>query len=144
MRQIFMERHSKGEFHVLVEELKLFYQEFFFKNIVLDILIFYSDVLHCQFWFFLSGCIHRFPWLIIISNSFPLLVLLFLFCFFNPKSKICGTRKRNYCVFSRCACAKLKISLSAEKFQRWAPALTSATHYKQKIETFRATKSSTC
>ena len=30
--QIFMERHSKGEFHVLVKELKLFDHEFFFKH----------------------------------------------------------------------------------------------------------------
>ena len=28
-----MERHSKGEFHVLVKELKLFDHEFFFKRI---------------------------------------------------------------------------------------------------------------
>ena len=32
VRQIFMERHSKGEFHVLVKELKLFDHEFFFKQ----------------------------------------------------------------------------------------------------------------
>ena len=32
-RQIFIERHSKGEFHVLVKELKLFDHEFFFKHI---------------------------------------------------------------------------------------------------------------
>ena len=28
-----MERHSKGEFHVLIEALKLFDHEFFFKHI---------------------------------------------------------------------------------------------------------------
>ena len=32
VRQIFMERHSKGEFHVFVKELKLFDHEFFFKQ----------------------------------------------------------------------------------------------------------------
>ena len=32
-RQIFMERHSKGEFLVLTEELKIFDNEFFFKRI---------------------------------------------------------------------------------------------------------------
>ena len=38
--------------------------------------------------FFLSGCIHWFPWLIIISNSFPRLVLLLLLLFFPiPKAK---------------------------------------------------------
>ena len=33
MWQIFMERHSEGGFHVLVNELKLFDHEFFFKHI---------------------------------------------------------------------------------------------------------------
>ena len=33
MGQIFMEKHSKGEFHVLVKELKLFDHKFFFKYI---------------------------------------------------------------------------------------------------------------
>ena len=32
-------------------------------------------------------------------------------------------RKMNYCVLSRCACAKLIISLSASKFLKWTPAL---------------------
>ena len=31
--KIFMERHSKEEFHVLVKKLRLFDHEFFFKNI---------------------------------------------------------------------------------------------------------------
>ena len=30
--QVLMERHSKGEFHVLVKQLKLFDHEFFFKH----------------------------------------------------------------------------------------------------------------
>ena len=34
MRQIFMERHSKGEFHVLVKELKLFHHESLFNNLL--------------------------------------------------------------------------------------------------------------
>ena len=33
VRQIFMERHSEGEFYVLVNEMKLFDHEFFFKHI---------------------------------------------------------------------------------------------------------------
>ena len=32
VRQTFMERRSKAEFHVLVKELKLFYYEFFLKQ----------------------------------------------------------------------------------------------------------------
>ena len=31
--QVFMGRHSKENFHLLVKELKLFYYEFFFKQI---------------------------------------------------------------------------------------------------------------
>ena len=31
--EIFMERHSREEFHVLVKKLRLFDHEFFFKNI---------------------------------------------------------------------------------------------------------------
>ena len=33
LQQTFMERHSKGEFHVLVKELKVFAREFLFKYI---------------------------------------------------------------------------------------------------------------
>ena len=33
MWQIFMDRYSEGEFHVLVKELKLFDHEFFLKHI---------------------------------------------------------------------------------------------------------------
>ena len=33
MPQIFMERHPKGEFHVLIKKLNLFDEEFFFKHI---------------------------------------------------------------------------------------------------------------
>ena len=34
--------------------------------------------------------------------------------------KASSTRKINYCAFSRCTCAKLKIFLSAEKFLKWS------------------------
>ena len=34
-----------------------------------------------------------------------------------------STRKMNYCVLSRCACAKLMIFLPASKFLKWTPAL---------------------
>ena len=34
-----------------------------------------------------------------------------------------STIKINYCVLSRCACAKLIIFLSAAKFLKWTPAL---------------------
>ena len=37
----------------------------------------------------------------------------------NGKKVFCP-RKRNYCVLSKCACAKLKIFLSEEKFLKWS------------------------
>ena len=39
------------------------------------------------------------------------------------RDKISSTWKRNFSVLSRCACANLKIFLSAEKFLKWTPAL---------------------
>ena len=47
--QILMDRYSKGEFHVFIKELKLFDHEFFFFTLLLDILIFQSDVLQSLF-----------------------------------------------------------------------------------------------
>ena len=46
-------------------------------------------------------------------NFFPL----------KNEKKIPSTRKVNYCVLSRCTCAKLKIFLSSTKFLKWTPAL---------------------
>ena len=50
--QFFMERHSKGEFHVLVKELKQFDHEFFFKNIATWHLDFSQQCLTMFFNFF--------------------------------------------------------------------------------------------
>ena len=64
----FMERHSKGEFHVLVKEIKLFHHEFFFKHTAtwhIDFLTVMFDSV-C----FLIGCIQQFHWLIIVLNNF--------------------------------------------------------------------------
>ena len=69
---------------------------------------------------FLIGCIQQFHWLIILSNNFFTLELNF-FQLQNGK-KISSTRKINYSILSRCACAKLKIFLSAEKLLKWIPA----------------------
>ena len=66
--QISTERHSKGEFHVLVKALKLFHHEFFFKHIA-------TWHFHFSQWCFtvLFGliiiCIQQFHWLIILSNN---------------------------------------------------------------------------
>ena len=58
----------------------------------------------------------------LLSNNFFRFGVEF---FSIPKrKKISSTRKRNYCVLSRCACAKLKTSLSVENFLKWTPALT--------------------
>ena len=95
------------------------------SKLLLDILIFHSDVF-TVFVLFLIGCIQQFYWLIILSNNFfRFLVEFFRFLVESLKrTKIFCTRKRNYCVVSRCACAKLKIFLSAKKFLKWTPALT--------------------
>ena len=37
--------------------------------------------------------------------------------------KIPSTRKINYCVLNKCACAKMNIFLCAAKFPKWTPAL---------------------
>ena len=93
--QIFMERHLKGEFHVLVKELKLFDHEFSSTTLLLDILTFRSDVSVSLFCLILC-CIQQFHWLIILSNNlFPCGVES------NPKrKKKSSSRKINYCVFS--------------------------------------------
>ena len=69
VQQIFMERYSKGEFHVLVKKLKLFDHEFFLKHILHDVLIFHSDASQSSFYLIIC-CIQTFHWLIIFSNNF--------------------------------------------------------------------------
>ena len=50
-------------------------------------------------------------------------VMLLNFLQHQNGKKVSSTRKRNYCAFSRCAFAKLKIFHSAEKFLKWTPPL---------------------
>ena len=96
--QIFMSRHSKGEFHVSVKELKLFDHKFFFRHIAtrhfdfsqrcFTVFVLFQNLLH-------SACIQQFRWLMILSNNlFHFSVELFS----TPKrKKNSSTRKRNYC-----------------------------------------------
>ena len=103
MRQIFMERHSKGNVLILVKELKLFDHEFSLITLSLDILMFHSDVSQCLFCL-LIGCTQQFYWLIILSNNLFRCEVDF---FSTPKrKKISSTRKINCCVLSKCACIK--------------------------------------
>ena len=69
-----------------------------------------SDVWQCLFCF-LIGCIQQFYWLtIVLNNFFRFEVELFS----TPKKKKkSSTRKRNYCVLSGCACAKLRKNFSS-------------------------------
>ena len=102
VQEIFMDRHSKGEFHILVKKLKLFDHEFFFS-------LFFC-LKNCLD----SACIQQFHWLIILLNN------LFHFGagFFSTakQKKISSTRKINYCIFSRCPCAKSKLSFPRKNF----------------------------
>ena len=66
--QIFMDRYSKGKFHVLVKELKLFDHELFFRHIA-------------------TRYIQQFNWLIILPNN----LFHFVAC---PKLKIFLSTKK--------------------------------------------------
>ena len=79
------------------------------STLLLDILSFHSDVWQCLFCFLIS-CIQQIHWLIMLSNNI-------LAAFFStPKwKKSFQYKKKSYYVLSRCACAKLKTFLSAEK-----------------------------
>ena len=67
----------------------------------------------CHYMLFRYFCIC----VIIIYNDFYAMEQL------QNGKKISGTVKINYCVLSRCACAKLILFLSATKFLMWIPAL---------------------
>ena len=106
-----MEKHSKGEFHVLVKKLKPFDREFFFKHIATR----HFDFSQRCFTVFVLFLNRLHPAISLADNTIKY--------FSTPKrKKISSTRKRNYCVPPRCACAKLIIFLSAEKFLKWTPA----------------------
>ena len=109
VRQIFTERYLKEAFMIWLRNWNYFDHEFFFKHIA----TWYFDSSQPMFHsVFRSRCIQQFHWLIILLNNF--------FCFggnffsIPNRKKISSKMKRNYCVFSRCACAKLKIFLSME------------------------------
>ena len=40
IRQIFRQRETKGEFHILVKDLRLFDKEYFFRNFQVDVATF--------------------------------------------------------------------------------------------------------
>ena len=101
VRQIFMERHSEGEFlwdeaiwsRVLLQAH--YYSTFWFSH---------NDVRQCLF--FLIGFIQQLHWLIIVLNIFFRFEVEF---FSTPKKKKqSSTTKKSYRVLSRCACAKLR------------------------------------
>ena len=89
--QIFMDRYSKGKFHVLVKELKLFDHELFFRH---NATRYFDFSQRCLSLFCFINCyIQQFNWLIILSNN----------------------------LFHFVACPKLKIFLSTKKFLKWTP-----------------------
>ena len=73
----------------------------------------HSDVWQCLF-FFLIGCIQQLHWLIIVLNIF----FRFDVEFFSTtkKKKRSSTRKTNYHILSRCACAKLRKNFWSELY----------------------------
>ena len=85
------------------------------STLLLEILIFHGDI--SQSLFCLIICwIQQFHWLITLSNNLLHFGVPIFFNFSLKRKKISSTRKKNYCVFSRCVWAKLKIFLSMEKF----------------------------
>ena len=69
------------------------------RTLLINILIFDSDIWQYLFCFWIS-CIQQLHWLIILSNNFFCLGVEF---FSTPKWKKLSVRKRNYFVLSRCA-----------------------------------------
>ena len=100
-----MERHSKGEFHVLIKELKLFHHEFFFKHIATRHFDFHSDISQYLFCLIIY-CNQQFHCLMILQNN------LFHFrveFFSTPKRKIISSRrKRKLLCFQQVRLRKVK------------------------------------
>ena len=90
--------------------------------LLLCILIFQSD---CQQYLlcFLIASIWLFHSLADNTKEFSFSTMELNFFQLLNGEKISSTWKRNYCVLSRCACAKLKIFLSAEIFLNWTVSL---------------------
>ena len=70
---------------------------------------------------FFIGCIEQFHSL--VDNAKNIFSHHGIGFFSKNGNIVSSTRKRNYCVLSMCAFAKLKIVLSAEKFLKWTPPL---------------------
>ena len=127
-----MEKHSKVEFHVFVKEQKLLNHKFMILT-ANERAFYYSYQLDFStFLLVLESIFYR--WIHAMSidyySAFWFFKAIFscICCFLNfflhqNAKKVSSTRKRNYCAFSRCAFAKLKIFHSAEKFLKWTPPL---------------------
>ena len=96
----FYGRHSKGEFHVLVNEMKLFDQEFFFKHIATQHFNFLTVMFDSDsVWFvFLISCIQQLHWLITLTvlNIFFHFEVQF---FSTPKKKKQSSTRKKIIVF---------------------------------------------
>ena len=82
----------------------------------------------------------RCQWLLLCILIFQSDFQQYLVCFLNffqhqNGKKVSSTRKRNYCDFSKCAFAKLKISHSAEKFLKRTPPFTNVLRFNRCIVT---------
>ena len=100
--------------------MKLFDHKFFFKHIATQCCDFSQWCFSLGFVFWLVALINFIGW----QHSQIIFYTLELILFSTPKGeKISITRKRNYCILSRCVCAKLKIFLSEKKFLKWTPTL---------------------
>ena len=102
VKKIVEERQSKGEFHVLVKELKLFDHEFFFKHIATQHVDFSQRCLTV----FVLSFNRLYSAVLLVDNT--LIKYLFslwswVFSKLQNKKRNSSTRKRNYRLFSRCA-----------------------------------------
>ena len=93
-------RHSKWEFHVLVNEMKLFDHEFFFKDIATQHFNFLTVMFDSNsVWFvFLISCIQQLHWLITLTvlNIFFQFEVQF---FSTPKKKKQSSTRKKIIVF---------------------------------------------
>ena len=59
VQEIFMERHSKGEFHVLFKDMKLFHYEYFFKHIAQHLTVIFFFFYYYYFFNFFNFFIFK-------------------------------------------------------------------------------------
>ena len=116
MWPIFTDRYSIGEFHVLVEGLKLYDREFFFKHIATRHFEFTQSCFTVFFLF--NNLLHSA--ISLTDNTIEWFIPHWSWIFFNSKTEknISSTRKRNHCVFSRFACGNLKIFIFSGKISK--------------------------